>query len=82
MSEKIIRNSAKCAHCSIEIESVHRHDFKTHQCEAAGKVARTYNHEKQEYEPAYPQFWVDGGRDYIRRMFTRLEDFVDTSVFE
>jgi hypothetical protein len=77
----ILRNSAKCAHCGIELESVHRHSFKTHVCSAAGKIAREYNHDLQEYVPAYPSFSVDGGKDYIRRLFTREEDYVETSEF-
>lgn len=28
----IIRNSAKCLDCDTEIESTHRHDFKTCPC--------------------------------------------------
>ena len=29
---KIIRNSAKCLECGDEIESTHRHDFRTCSC--------------------------------------------------
>ena len=79
---KILRNSAKCAHCGVEIESTHVHDFKTHECKAAGKIARKYNHKKQEYVPAYPLFSVDGGRCYLRRLYTRTEDMIDTSIVE
>ena len=28
----IIRNSAKCNTCDVELESVHRHDFQVHAC--------------------------------------------------
>lgn len=79
---KIIRNSAKCAHCGYELESVHRHDFRIHVCESAGMIAETFSHEKGKSEPAFPQFGVDGGKDYIRRLFTRPRDYIDTSVFE
>ena len=29
----IIRNSAKCLKCNVEIESTHRHDFKSCECD-------------------------------------------------
>lgn len=32
MSKRIIRNSAKCLGCGDEIESTHRHDFKSCTC--------------------------------------------------
>lgn len=32
MSQKIIRNSAKCTHCGDEIESKHRHHFVFCKC--------------------------------------------------
>lgn len=76
----ILRNSAKCAHCGVELESTHRHDFRTHRCEKVGKIAREYDHDQQKYVPAYPSFSVDGGTDYIRRLFTRKEDYVETSI--
>lgn len=75
----IIRNSAKCAHCPVELVSTHRHDFKTHICSAAGKVAQSYNHDLKEYVPDYPSFSVDGGTAYIRRTYTREEDYIETS---
>jgi hypothetical protein len=78
---KILRNSAKCAHCDVELVSTHHHDFKTHVCSVPGKIRQSYNHDLRRYVPAYPQFWVDGGRSYIRRMFTSTADFVDTSIF-
>lgn len=78
----IIRNSAKCAHCGHELVSTHRHDYREHVCETAGKIAEQYNHEKNKYEPAYPFFAVDGGKDYIRRAYTRKEDYIETSIEE
>lgn len=79
---KLVRNSAKCAHCDVELVSTHRHDFKGHECEAAGKIAQTFDHETATYVPCYPRFWVDGGLEYVRRMFTRKEDYIETSVYE
>lgn len=79
---KIIRNSAKCAHCGYELVSKSRHDFRTHICEKAGKIAQEYNHDIKEYIAAFPSFSVDGGTAYIRRLFTRKEDFIETSVYE
>ena len=32
--------------------------------------------------PAFPYFAVDGGKSYRRRLFTRKEDYVETSVEE
>ena len=60
-TEKIIRNSAKCAKCKDEIESTYRHDFKYCKC---GAIA------------------VDGGHDYIRRLFTNESDIIETSIIE
>ena len=77
---KITRNSAKCAHCGIELVSVDVHDFQTHVCERVGKIAREYDHGKQEYVPAYPSFSVDGGNVYLHRLFTRKEDYIETSI--
>lgn len=79
---KLVRNSAKCAHCGVELVSTHRHDFRTHVCSAAGKIAQEYNHDLKQYVPAYPSFSVDGGREYARRVFTHERDFVETSVYE
>ena len=78
----IKRNSAKCAHCGQELVSTHRHDFRTHVCEKAGKIAFEYNHDKKETVPAYPSFSVDGGNAYLRRLFTRKEDYIETSIEE
>lgn len=82
MTTALVRNSAKCAHCEVQLVSTHRHDFKTHVCSAAGKVARSYNHHIKKYVPDYPSFSVDGGTAYVRRLFTREEDFVETSQYE
>jgi hypothetical protein len=49
---KIIRNSAKCNACGIQIESKSGHDFNVHRCKPD--------------DPNW-KFAVDGGRNYIRR---------------
>lgn len=79
---KIICNSARCSYCPVELESTHRHDFKRHVCVHAGRIAKSYNHELKCYEPDYPSFAVDGGRDYIRRLYTREQDYIETSQYE
>ncbi len=82
MKGAIIRNSAKCAHCDVELVSTHRHDFRTHECEKAGKIRRKYNHDTKAYEPCAPFFAVDGGKECIRRVFTADGDFIETSEYE
>jgi hypothetical protein len=77
----IFRNSAKCAHCGHELVSTHRHDYRTHHCEKAGKIRQQYNHDTKSYEPCVPFFAVDGGKDYIRRAFTTEADFIETSEY-
>jgi tRNA(Ile2) C34 agmatinyltransferase TiaS len=60
-TERIIRNSAKCLKCGDEIESAHRHDFKSCKCGAIS---------------------VDGGKDYIRRVWESSSGERADSVFE
>lgn len=53
-SEILTKNSAKCDHCGVEIESKHQHDFVSHRCTTkAGNIN---------------VFAVDGGLDYERRI--------------
>ena len=68
----IIKNSAKCNHCGVEIESKYRHDFNAHYCKKAPVPS-------EEHESWL--FAVDGGSSYIRRCGNR-EDYTDTSVLE
>ena len=52
----IIKNSARCNDCGVEIESKSGHDFNVHYCEK---------------EPGEDwKFAVDGGKSYLRRVGT------------
>jgi len=55
----ILKNSAKCDKCGVEIESTNRHDFRVHRCKP---------------EDADWHFAVDGGKAYIRRVGTGFTD--------
>lgn len=71
MTQTILRNSAECVHCGLQIESTHRHDFVTHYCDVepmtrGGEI--TFN------------FAVDGGKAYLRRV-GEFNEFRDTSQF-
>lgn len=81
----IIRNSAKCNTCDVELESVHRHDFATHTCPNSFVAELEWikcgdNHVLQEVVPR-TQTWnwfVDGGQAYLRRGGS---GFTDTSIY-
>jgi len=79
----IIRNSAKCNHCGVELESTHRHDFNTHYCPNAPRGARKWEGNKIVEVPGETtfNFAVDGGKAYIRRVGDPGE-FTDTSTFD
>ena len=78
----IIRNSAKCTACGVEIESKHGHDFNVHYCkvEPTPLLEWTAN---DTLEPVPDEttwrFAVDGGRNYLRRVGTGFED---TSTYD
>jgi hypothetical protein len=55
----ILKNAAYCLKCETEVESVHRHDFRSCEC---GEVS------------------VDGGHDYLRRVWGPDAQWVDRSV--
>lgn len=85
---KIIRNSAKCTACDVEIESTHRHDFKVHYCKVQPTIQKVWLNDSQgRPEKLIPdpkgittwRFAVDGGKDYIRRCGIGFED---TSQYE
>lgn len=77
----IVKNSAKCTACDIEIESTHRHDFNVHYCKVEPTPGKKWEGEGVDAklvpsgETTY-RFGVDGGRAYIRRIG---EGFTDTS---
>lgn len=64
----IKKNAIQCRYCGQELESTHRHDFVSHYCYNAGRIAKTYDHDKKSYEPDYPFIAADGGRDYLKRV--------------
>jgi hypothetical protein len=84
---KIIRNSAKCTACGEEIESKTRHHFNGHYCKVQPEVGKGWKKDpltKLDVIVEIPgtvtcRFWVDGGKDYIRRVGS---GFIDTSIYE
>lgn len=60
MSQRIIKNAARCTKCGETIESRHGHDFRRCSC---GAIA------------------VDGGKNYIRRMYESPADIEELSEF-
>lgn len=65
----IIRNSAKCTACGVEIESTNGHDFRVHYCTVEptpGKMWTDDNRLVDSGEMTW-RFAVDGGKNYIRR---------------
>lgn len=62
---KIIRNSAACLWCGVEIVSRHRHDFVTHAC--------------KRHDGSDSEIGVDGGPEYMRRI-GEASDMIDTSI--
>ena len=75
---RLVRNAIECAHCGYLLESRHRHEFRSHVCAAAGTISTRYNHDTKEYEPYFPEIFVDGGLDYQRTGGDR-KDFIDRS---
>jgi hypothetical protein len=78
----IIRNSAKCDTCNVELVSEHRHDFKVHTCPNNFAPLQVWvGDEVREKVPREQTFnWgVDGGREYVRRLGS---GFTDTSIFD
>lgn len=78
----IIRNSAKCATCGVEIESTHRHDFNVHYCPRDTKPALEWKGNKifvKEPREITWNFAVDGGKDYLKRCGS---GWIETSITE
>jgi hypothetical protein len=76
----IIRNSAKCTACGIEIESTHRHDFNVHYCKVEPTPGLKWVGD--ELVPSGELTWrfaVDGGKWYLKRCGAR-SSYEDTSV--
>ena len=67
MTDRILLNAIKCAHCGALVVSTHRHDFRTHAC--AGL-------EKAKGREAF--IAADGGNEYLRRLGNR-EDWEEAS---
>lgn len=74
----IIRNSAKCTACDVEIVSRHRHDFVVHYCNVEPAQRRKWEGDKLVDVPGETtwRFAVDGGRAYLKRSGS---GFVETS---
>ena len=77
----IIKNSAKCVHCDVEIVSTHRHDFVPHYCVLNPSPAKKWVDDKlvEDEGKITFNFAVDGGEAYIRRCG---DGYIDTSVEE
>jgi hypothetical protein len=77
----VIRNSAKCDTCDVELESSHVHDLRLHTCPNKFVAARQWVGdqlvEKYPREAAF-NWGVDGGHDYVRRLGS---GFTDTSIY-
>lgn len=79
---KILKNSAKCTACGLELESRYVHDFRTHYCKEEPQPGL-----KWEGDIIVPsgeetfRFFIDGGKDYIRRG-GKMDGFIDTSEYE
>lgn len=77
----ILRNSAKCNTCDVELVSEHRHDFKTHTCPNNPRPGLQWQGDKLVPSGKITfNFGVDGGKAYIRRIGDP-GDFTDTSEF-
>jgi hypothetical protein len=77
----IIRNSAKCNTCDVELESRYTHDFRVHVCPNSFVAARQWvGDQLVEKTPRQATFnWgVDGGKSYVRRLGS---GFTDTSIY-
>lgn len=73
----IIKNSAKCTACGIEVESKHRHDFNTHWCEVEPTPGKEWiGGQLVPSGRVTFRFAVDGGKSYLKRCGT---GFVETS---
>lgn len=69
----IIRNSAKCTACDVEIVSTHQHDFRVHYCKVEPTPGLKWVGEgaAAQLVPSGEFTWrfaVDGGRAYLRRL--------------
>lgn len=74
----IIRNSAKCTACGVEIVSTHRHDFVVHYCTVEPTPGKKWvNDELVDSGETTWRFAVDGGYAYTKRCG---DGFTDTSV--
>lgn len=74
----ITKNSAKCVHCGVEIESKYRHDFVVHFCPLAPSPRKKWEGDKLVEVPGETDwnFAVDGGHAYLGRSG---EGFIGTS---
>ena len=85
---KITRNAVRCNYCGYVLESEHRHSFVGHTCGQA--PAERWVHKRKwvanqlielaDMEP--PSFYIDGGKDYLRRggdqqHFTDISEYTE-----
>lgn len=69
---EILYNAIQCRHCGLVLQSLHRHDVRSHTCTTA--PMSEWNPESEWVEGKYtktgrahpPWIMVDGGKDYLR----------------
>jgi hypothetical protein len=79
----ILRNSARCTACGVEIESTHRHDFNVHYCTVEPTQARKWVDDKivDDVGKTTWRFAVDGGTSYLKRC-GEPGHYEDTSIHD
>ena len=76
---KLIKNSARCKHCGVEIESKSRHDFRAHSCAAMDEAG--FRRTGIRKPDGFVYFFVDGGHEYCR-YGGHDDDYLITSIYD
>ncbi len=82
----ILRNSARCTACGVEIESTSGHDFRVHYCTVEPTPGSKWVGEGKDMQlvPSGETTWrfaVDGGKGYLRRC-GNPSFYEDTSTYD
>ena len=80
---KILRNSARCTACGVEIDSKTVHDFNVHYCKVEPTPEKEWKDGKIVLVPGETtwRFAVDGGKFYLKRCGDPTF-YEDTSIYE